>query len=1195
MIILLLIALMTSLRSSAQGFINLYSDDMRIDSTLPETMHFFSLPRNHKDSAYTLRLLYPEYTPLTRRQRKRYRNITGSKHAPTEPQIRYDIVRERTDASLCASIMPVVEHNGRLCFLSSFLPQLQSEDAPSKEEPVPVYAANSVLAQGKWAKVAVLRTGIHELTKDIISKAGFTDLTKVKIYGYGGNMVPERLTQEYLCSHDDLHEIPTCTVDGRKYFYAYGPVAWPEVTAAKINHRQRNPYADYGCYFITQTDGDGLTVSESDLLRQWMNSADAHHTLYEKDEFVWLQTGRRLFDKTEILAGKSATYYVPVPQGNSEVKISVAVAANSRSTASVSICSKTMGKMSFGFSDYDAANVYMSTYTISAIDTLNTKDQDGNILIPVNVDCTSGGPLHLDYIATRFDNPASVSTLAAASKESSVVYVGKVANQNHHADTPTDLIIIVPSSLKLLEQAQRLAQFHLDHDGISSRIVSADALYNEFSSGTPDASAYRRYLKMFYDKATDEKSMPKNVLLFGDAVWDARRCYVSEKTMPFHDYLLCYEAEDTTTRSSDIIANISLKYSMASDDFFTVLQDGKTLTDMNMSDVTLRFDIGIGRLPVSTPADAKVVVDKIIHYVSEGPSGSWQNDIMFIGDDGDNNSHMRNINANADATIVRNAGYNIKKVMADAYECRKTSVGDRYPDVTKLLMDQQNQGALMINYGGHGSAVQLSHEIILALSDIDQFKGKNYPLWFTAACETAPYDIPGGNLGENMLLKEDGGAIAFYGTTRTVLESYNAIMNSAFTRNVLSSYDDQGNPLTLGEAQRRAKNEITAGGTASGRDATLNKHHYNLLGDPAMSLALPRCKVVIDSIGNKSTSEIDTINGGGIVTVVGHITNYRNQRLSEFDGTATVIIRDGKTNITCRDNDGSADNPFVFTDRTTTLYKGTCQVEKGRFSFTFRMSNDFSADGNTGLITVYAIDPQRSLSANGESQQFCAMGWQENNNDNIGPSIYAYLNTPEFQNGGSVGATPFFVAEVMDGDGINATSASIGHNMQLVIDGRADMTYDLDDNFTFDAGSYTNGTTWFVLPELSNGTHTLSFRAWDLFDNSNSVDLTFNVNKTQTPVLYDISVNPNPVQDEAIFYLHSDMQGSTADIYIDIIDTSGKLIRTVPWRETLAGNHSATQLRWNAAGLSPGLYLYRARISCDGHNFTSKTKKLIKN
>lgn len=197
MIILLLIALMTSLRSSAQGFINLYSDDMRIDSTLPETMHFFSLPRNHKDSAYTLRLLYPEYTPLTRRQRKRYRNITGSKHAPTEPQIRYDIVRERTDASLCASIMPVVEHNGRLCFLSSFLPQLQSEDAPSKEEPVPVYTANSVLAQGKWAKVAVLRTGIHELTKDIISKAGFTDLTKVKVYGYGGNMVPERLTQDY--------------------------------------------------------------------------------------------------------------------------------------------------------------------------------------------------------------------------------------------------------------------------------------------------------------------------------------------------------------------------------------------------------------------------------------------------------------------------------------------------------------------------------------------------------------------------------------------------------------------------------------------------------------------------------------------------------------------------------------------------------------------------------------------------------------------------------------------------------------------------------------------------------------------------------------------------------------------------------------------------------------------------------------
>ena len=46
-------------------------------------------------------------------------------------------------------------------------------------------------------------------------------------------------------------------------------------------------------------------------------------------------------------------------------------------------------------------------------------------------------------------------------------------------------------------------------------IVPADELYNEFSSGTPDANAYRRYLKMLYDRAgDDEAQMPKHLLLF---------------------------------------------------------------------------------------------------------------------------------------------------------------------------------------------------------------------------------------------------------------------------------------------------------------------------------------------------------------------------------------------------------------------------------------------------------------------------------------------------------------------------------------------------------------------------------------------------------------------------------------------------------------------------------------------------------
>lgn len=47
------------------------------------------------------------------------------------------------------------------------------------------------------------------------------------------------------------------------------------------------------------------------------------------------------------------------------------------------------------------------------------------------------------------------------------------------------MVIIVPTSTRLTAQAQRLKQFHEEHDGLRVNIVPADELYNEFSSGTP--------------------------------------------------------------------------------------------------------------------------------------------------------------------------------------------------------------------------------------------------------------------------------------------------------------------------------------------------------------------------------------------------------------------------------------------------------------------------------------------------------------------------------------------------------------------------------------------------------------------------------------------------------------------------------------------------------------------------------------
>ena len=75
--------------------------------------------------------------------------------------------------------------------------------------------------------------------------------------------------------------------------------------------------------------------------------------------------------------------------------------------------------------------------------------------------------------------------------------VGEVASSNLHGLEQRDMIII--SAPSLVQQAERLAVAHREKDGLTVEVVTPEAIYNEFSSGTPDATAYRRLMKMFYD------------------------------------------------------------------------------------------------------------------------------------------------------------------------------------------------------------------------------------------------------------------------------------------------------------------------------------------------------------------------------------------------------------------------------------------------------------------------------------------------------------------------------------------------------------------------------------------------------------------------------------------------------------------------------------------------------------------------
>ena len=110
------------------------------------------------------------------------------------------------------------------------------------------YAEHSKLATGHWTKIRVAQTGPCMITDDLLQQAGFTDPSRVRIYGYGGALQPEKLEAAYLAKTDDLPEVRFLAVDGGLLFHAVGPVNYelPSSTA-----RILNPYSDYGYYFLT--------------------------------------------------------------------------------------------------------------------------------------------------------------------------------------------------------------------------------------------------------------------------------------------------------------------------------------------------------------------------------------------------------------------------------------------------------------------------------------------------------------------------------------------------------------------------------------------------------------------------------------------------------------------------------------------------------------------------------------------------------------------------------------------------------------------------------------------------------------------------------------------------------------------------------------------------------------------------------
>lgn len=299
-----------TLSVSAQRFFNLTSDEVSVDSMLPQFTYTVPLEGAFSDSVYTSTILYPEFIDMTQEDIARYHSLSADT-LPALPCVEQRMVLSRKKGSLEVGFCPLVYREGRYQILVSFMLRIDAKPLPRNKRRAQAaqttdaasrYAAHSVLASGSWAKIRVPSTGLYQLTSAFIRQLGFSDLSKVKVYGYGGNLQNERLVGDDLRETDDLKEVPTYAEGNRKLFHARGPVSWESNNAAR---RTRNPYSDYGYYFLTESDAEAQVVDSAAFVSSFYPSPDDYHTLYEVDGYSWYQGGRNLFDSDPIRTGQT--------------------------------------------------------------------------------------------------------------------------------------------------------------------------------------------------------------------------------------------------------------------------------------------------------------------------------------------------------------------------------------------------------------------------------------------------------------------------------------------------------------------------------------------------------------------------------------------------------------------------------------------------------------------------------------------------------------------------------------------------------------------------------------------------------------------------------------------------------------------------------------------------------------------------
>ncbi|MGA0557065.1 type IX secretion system sortase PorU [Larkinella sp. VNQ87] len=747
-------------------------------------------------------------------------------------------------------------------------------------------------------------------------------------------------------------------------------------------------------------------------------------------------------------------------------------------------------------------------------------------------------------------------------------------NQNLHANSPPDLLIVTPPTWRT--EADRLADFRRWHDGLEVLVVSTQEVYNEFASGQPDPTAIRDFARFLHEQ---QPGKLKYLLLFGDATFDYKNYLKLLSSAQWAATLPTYESRESL--------HPVLSYS--SDDYFGFLEvtEGEWMEDFS-GDHTL--DIGVGRLPVKSVGEARTLVDKLIRYAETGKlPGDWQTKLAFVADDGDRdfpNIHQTDADNLAQLIAGLRPAFRTEKLYLDSFAQESGAGGQKAPVVNQAITKALNDGRLIVNYTGHGGESGWAEEQIVTLQDILGWRNQRLPVFVTATCQFGRYDDPGLNSGaEVALLNPKGGGIALLTTARPVYASTNYLLNNAFYE-ALAKQTVEGTPR-LGDLIRITKNNSLSG--------SLNRN-FTLLGDPSMKLAFPPAQALLTHINGKSIgAKPDTLRALETVRLEGEV-RQGGQRLAVFNGQIKVTVFDKPDTLATRGTEFSP--PMRYTEYRHPLFTGSVPVQNGKFVVQFVMPKDLTYRPGPGKVFLYAVQADSSGEAAGSYDKLLIGNSNPNPvADTKPPVIQLYINDTTFVNGGTVlGPITTLIAKLNDENGINIARSGIGHEITMQLNDGPVVV--VNEYYEAALGDYRKGTVYYVWEKLSPGSYTVRFKAWDVYNNPAETTLNFVVSEQPTLVIQAVDVTPNPFHEQASFRVQHNRPGDELEVTLSIVDLSGRMVNERTY-SCVSCDTTLSELSWNGtmasgAAVMRGMYVYQLSLRSKSDGSTAmKAGKLL--